>query len=89
MALGATATSVRRLVLAETVRLSGLGALIGLVGAVATGRLLRGMLFEIDPVDPSTMAAAALLLIVGSVFASYVPMRRATRVDSVATLRTP
>lgn len=89
LALGATATDVRRLVLAETVRLAGLGVVIGVAGAAATGGLLRGMLFEVDPLDPSTTAAAALLLIVASALASYLPMRRATRVDAVAMLRTP
>lgn len=89
LALGATATGVRRLVLTETVWLAGLGAVIGVAGAAATGRLLRGMLFEIDPLDPSTTAGAALLLIVACVLASYLPMRRATRVDAAAMLRTP
>lgn len=89
LALGATATGVRRFVLAETVRLAGLGAVIGVAGAAAGGRLLRGILFEIDPLDPSTTAGAALLLIVASLLASYLPMRRATRVDAVAMLRTP
>jgi putative ABC transport system permease protein len=87
LTLGATATGVRRLVLAETVRLAGLGAVIGVAGVAATTRLLRGMLFEVDPLDPSTTASAALLLIGASVLASYLPMRRATRVDAVAMLR--
>lgn len=89
LALGATATSVRRLVLGETVRLAGLGAAIGVAGAAATTRLLRGMLFEVDPLDPSTTTGAALLLIGVSALASYLPMRRATRVDAVTMLRTP
>jgi putative ABC transport system permease protein len=86
-ALGATATRVRRFVLAETVRLAGLGAVIGLAGAVGATRLLRGMFFEVDPLDPLTILGAALLLIAASALASYVPLRRATRVDAVATLR--
>jgi ABC-type lipoprotein release transport system permease subunit len=45
------------------------------------------MLFEVDPHDPSTILGAALLLIGASALASYVPVRRATRVDAVATLR--
>ena len=56
LALGATADSVRRFVLAETVRLAGLGAVIGLAGAALATRLLRGMLFEVVPLDPSTIA---------------------------------
>lgn len=88
LALGATPAGVRCLVLAEAVRLAGLGAVIGVSGAAATGRLLRGMLFEADLLDPSTTAGAALLLIVASVLAPYLPMRRAARVDAVAILRT-
>jgi putative ABC transport system permease protein len=87
MALGATATSVRRFVLAEAVRLAGLGAVIGLAGAASTTRLLRGMLFDVHPLDPSTIVGAAVLLIVASALASYIPVRRATRVDAMAMLR--
>lgn len=86
-ALGATATGVRRFVLAEAVRLAGLGAVIGLAGAVSTTRLMRGMVFEIDPLDPLTILGAALLLIATSALASYVPVRRATRVEALAILR--
>jgi putative ABC transport system permease protein len=87
LALGATASGVRRFVLAEAVRLTGLGAVIGLVGAIVGTRLLRSMLFEVDPLDPMAIAGAALLLIGVSALASYGPARRATRVDAVATLR--
>jgi putative ABC transport system permease protein len=87
LALGATASGIRRFVLAEAVRLAGLGALIGLVGAILGTRLLRSMLFEVDPLDPMAIAGAALLLIGASALASYVPARRASRVDAVATLR--
>jgi putative ABC transport system permease protein len=87
LALGATPTGVRRLVLAEALRLAGLGAVIGLAGAASATRFLRGMLFEVDPFDPSTIVGAVLLLIAASVLASYVPVRRATRVDAVARLR--
>ena len=88
LALGATATGVRRFVLAETVRLASLGALIGVGAAAAASRLLRGMLFEVDPLDPWATIGAALLLIAASALASYLPMRRATSVDPVAMLRT-
>ena len=87
LALGATAARVRYFVLAETVRLAGLGAVFGVAGAVAATRLLRAMVFEVDALDPATLVGAALLLIVASALASYVPVRRATRVDAVAILR--
>lgn len=87
LALGATASRVCHFVLAEAVRLAGLGAVLGLAGATIATRLLPGMLFEVDPLDPSTLVGAALLLIAASALASYVPVRRATRVDAVAMLR--
>jgi ABC-type antimicrobial peptide transport system permease subunit len=88
LALGATAARIRRLVLAETLRLAGLGAAIGLAGAAAATRFLRSMLFEVDPLDPPAVLGAAALLVVAAAIASYVPVRRATRVDAVALLRT-
>lgn len=87
LALGATATAVRRFVLGEALRLAGLGAVVGLAAAASVTRLLRGMLFEVDLLDPPTILGAALLLIGASALASYVPVRRATRVDAVAMLR--
>jgi predicted lysophospholipase L1 biosynthesis ABC-type transport system permease subunit len=87
MALGATGGSVRRLVLAEAARLAGLGAVIGLTGAGIATRLLSGMLFEVAPLDPLAMGSAALLLVAASALASYLPARRATRVDAAAMLR--
>jgi ABC-type antimicrobial peptide transport system permease subunit len=87
LALGASTTGVRRFVMAEAIRLAGLGALIGVIGAVMTTRVLSGMLFEIDPLDPLAIAGAAALLIGGAAVASYVPVRRAVRADAVAVLR--
>ena len=87
LALGATAAAVRRFVLAEAVRLAGLGAAAGVGFAVMTTRALSGMLFEIDPLDPLTIAGAAVLLIAAAALASYLPVRRAVRADAVAVLR--
>jgi predicted permease len=87
VALGATAGRVRRVVLGEAAILAGAGVLTGLFGSTIATRALRGMLFEIEPLDPTTLIGAALLLIVATVIASYVPMRRATRIDAVAALR--
>jgi len=87
VALGATATSVRSLVLGEALWLAGLGAAIGLAGAAGATRLVRGMLFEVDPLDPSTLLGAALLLIAASAIASYLPVRQATRLDAAEMLR--
>jgi predicted permease len=87
VALGATASDVRRLVLAEGLWLAGLGAAIGLAGAMAATRRLRGLLFGVHPLDPAAMLAAALLLVGASALASYLPARRAMRVDPVTLLR--
>jgi putative ABC transport system permease protein len=87
LALGATGRAVRRLVLSEAVRLAGLGALIGVGCAVVATRFLHGMLFEIDPLDPVTIVAAALLLVAAAALASYGPVRQAGRADLMTTLR--
>jgi predicted permease len=87
LALGATARSVRRLVLSEAAKLVGLGAAIGIAGALATTRSLRGMLFEVGPLDPVSLLAAALLLVAAAALASYGPLRRAPRADLMTTLR--
>jgi putative ABC transport system permease protein len=87
LALGATAARVRRFVLAEAVRLAGLGALLGLAGAVGAGVLLRGLLFDVVPLDVPAIAAAALLLLAAAALATYLPLRRATRLDPMVVLR--
>jgi len=87
IALGATPADVRRLILGEGLWLAGLGAGIGLAGAVAATRLLRGLLFEVHPLDPASMLAAALLLVGAATLASYLPARRALRVNPVVLLK--
>ncbi len=73
--------------LGEGVRLAVLGALVGLAMAWAATRLLKGMLFETEPLDPVTLTGAAALLVGAAVLATYLPARRATRVDPVEALR--
>jgi putative ABC transport system permease protein len=87
LVLGATATTVRRLVLSEALKLAGLGAVIGLICAVVTTRSLRSMLFGIDPLDPMTLVGAALILVGAAAMAASGPVRRAARADVVAVLR--
>lgn len=88
VALGATASDVRGLVLGEGLRLAGLGAAIGLASAAMATRLLRGLLFDVQPLDSASLLAATLLLMGVSALVSYLPARRATRVDPIALLRT-
>lgn len=87
LALGATGASVRWLVLLEAGRLAGVGALLGVAGAVAGTRVLRGLLYEVQPMDPLTIGSAAVLLVAAAALAAYAPMRRAARGDVVSVLR--
>jgi predicted permease len=87
VALGATASDVRHLVVGEGLRLAGLGAAIGLAGAAIASRVLRALLFEVHWLDPASMVTAASLLVGAAALASYLPARRATKVDPVTMLR--
>jgi predicted lysophospholipase L1 biosynthesis ABC-type transport system permease subunit len=87
MALGASAQSVLWLMLTRGLKLAGIGLLVGLLGAIASTRLIAGMLFQVRPYDPLTYAGVVLLLGILSLLATYVPARRATRVDPLLVLR--
>lgn len=87
IALGASAARVRREVLSRAAIVTGIGALVGLIAALATSRLLSALLFQVSPTDPLALGGAcAVLLAVGAV-AAYLPARRATRIDPVQALR--
>jgi ABC-type antimicrobial peptide transport system permease subunit len=64
-----------------------IGIAIGAAGALAVTRLMTGLLFEVKPADPATFAVVSLVLAVVAAAASYLPGRRATRVDPVVALR--
>jgi ABC-type antimicrobial peptide transport system permease subunit len=87
LSLGATPADVRRLVLGEGLRLSVAGAGIGLGLAIAVTRVLRGLLFALDPLDPASLLGAAVLLVGASALACYLPARHATGVDPAIVLR--
>lgn len=87
MALGASRKNVLHLVLGGGARLALLGAGVGIVGSFFLMRLLSSQLYEIRPHDPATLVGTALLLFVVALLASYVPARRATRVDPMVALR--
>jgi putative ABC transport system permease protein len=88
MALGATATSVCRLVLGQALRLVFIGVVLGLVAAGVLTRLLERLLYEVEPFDPWTFAVTALLLFLVAAVASYVPARRGMQMAPVDALRT-
>ena len=87
MALGAQLGSVRRMILGQTLRLTLLGVGIGLVGAFVVARFLTSLLFGVGVYDPVTFLGVAALLIVVALAASYIPARRAMRVDPIVALR--
>jgi predicted lysophospholipase L1 biosynthesis ABC-type transport system permease subunit len=87
MALGATRGDVLRMVLRQGLGLIGLGLAIGLAGAFAVTRTLTTLLFGVRPTDPYTFGAVAALLFTVGLVASYIPARRATRVDPMVALR--
>jgi putative ABC transport system permease protein len=87
VALGAERSDIARLVLGGAGRLALVGSLIGVAGALAATRVLRGLLYEVTPTDPATLAGVVLLLGAVTLAASYVPARRAARVDPMEALR--
>jgi len=87
LALGARPFSVTTGVLADSLILTGIGVAFGLGLALALGRFARGLIFEIAPVDPISIAAAALSMLIVAVLASVVPAWRAARIDPVAALK--
>jgi ABC-type antimicrobial peptide transport system permease subunit len=87
IALGAAGRDVLRLVVSRTMRLTLVGTALGIGGAVAVARLMRGLLYGVEPLDGVTFLVVPLLLITIALLASYFPARRATRVDPMAALR--
>jgi putative ABC transport system permease protein len=87
MALGASTSSVLRLILGQGLALAGLGLALGLAAAVVCTRLLTTILFQVQPNDPLVYLAVAVLLGLVALVASYFPARRATKVDPAIGLR--
>ena len=87
MALGATGRDVGRLVLGQGVTLSIVGTVVGAGLAIALARLLESRLFGVRPADIPTLLAAAGVLAAVAIVASWMPARRASRVDPVNALR--
>ena len=88
MALGATASSVFRLVLGQALRLVLAGLVFGLIASAIVTRLLEQLLYEVEPLDPWTFAVTSAVLLTVATFASYVPARRSMRMAPVDALRT-
>jgi predicted permease len=87
VALGAERRAVMRLMLWQGFRLAIAGAALGLVGAVLAGQLLAGLLLGVRPLDPVAFAATSALFVAVTLAASWLPARRAARLDPVEALR--
>ncbi len=87
MALGAQRGDVLQLVMRQGLKLVGIGLVVGLVGALAATRLLRGLLFGVSATDPLTFSAVPLMLLAVALLACWLPARRAARVDPMVALR--
>jgi putative ABC transport system permease protein len=87
IALGARREELLRMVLGEALLLGAVGVAAGLAGALLLSRVIASMLFALSPRDPATLGEVAVLLLATALVASYVPARRATRVDPVIALR--
>jgi predicted permease len=88
MALGAQASDVRRLFVSHGLKLVGAGLAVGVVTALALTRVMSTLLFGVKATDPTTYAAVSLVLGVVALAATYLPARRAARIDPIVALRT-
>jgi predicted permease len=87
MALGAQLTDVRGMILGQTLKLTFIGVGLGLAGALVLARFLASLLFGVGTYDPVTFLGVALVLVGVALAASYIPARRAMRVDPMVALR--
>jgi ABC-type antimicrobial peptide transport system permease subunit len=88
MALGATAGAVRRMVVSQGARVVLIGAVVGVLAALASTRFLETLLYEVDAVSPVVFIAMSIMMVGIGMLASYVPARRASNVSPIEALRT-
>jgi putative ABC transport system permease protein len=87
LALGATRRSIHAMFLRSGIRLAAIGAALGMIGAVASSRVVGGLLFNVEPIDPATYAAIAGLLAATVLAACWLPARRASRLSPMMAAR--
>jgi putative ABC transport system permease protein len=87
VALGATGTRISRMVIGEGVILTAVGVIVGLVASLGGARIIAKLLYNVKSSDPVTFVGVALLLGVVAACASYIPARRAARVDPLVAMR--
>ena len=87
VALGAKPSQIIGMVVNQNLRIVAIGLVLGLIAAIPATRLLRGMLFQVGPNDPTTFIAIGAILAAVAMVAAYVPARRGTQIDPVVTLK--
>jgi putative ABC transport system permease protein len=87
MALGAERSNVLKLVMGHGFKLTLIGVGLGIGGSFAATRYLSSLLYGVKPTDPITFAAVSAVLVTVALVASYIPARRATRIDPMVALR--
>jgi putative ABC transport system permease protein len=87
LALGAQRRDILRLILGQGTKLTLMGVVVGVIAAIALTRLMSSLLFAVSPIDPLTFASVIVLLTLVALLASYIPARRAMRVDPMVALR--
>ena len=87
IAFGAPRSAIVGLVLGQVLKLVLMGLALGLAAAAVSSRILTNFLFGLSPWDPGAFSAGALVLLVVALLATYVPIRKATRVDPMVVLR--
>jgi len=87
IALGATRGEIRKTVVGDGLRLTGIGLAVGMAAALGVGRLIATVLYEVSPFDPVTLGAVLVLFLAVAALASFVPAARASRTDPIEVLR--
>jgi putative ABC transport system permease protein len=87
MALGARPREIQRVVVVQSLQMVLIGLALGLAGAAIVAGVLKSLLYEVQPIDPTTMVVVTAVLGVVALMAAIVPARRAARVDPVVALR--
>ena len=88
MALGADAKTVRRMFVWQGAQVALLGAIVGVLAAVGLTRYIQTLLFDVQRLDATAFAGMSVVMLAVAMLASYLPARRASRVDPVVALRT-
>jgi ABC-type antimicrobial peptide transport system permease subunit len=87
MAMGAQPSHILKMILTQGVKLAGAGILVGMIFAGFAAPLISSMLYGVRPVDPAVFVTVPLVLVIVALLASYIPARRATKVDPIIALR--